>query len=149
MITYKIIGADAIDIIKPLWDKLSAYHQSVSEHFAKDFEKDNYTKRKKIIQKKDHVQIVLAYYHQKPVGYLIASVDDNEAEIDSLYVETHYRGSEIGDELMKQSLSWIKGFSPEGIKVSVAYGNQVASFYERYGFLPRSIIFKASEECVG
>lgn len=149
MITYKKIEIEAIDTIKPLWDKLSAYHKNVSEHFSKDFEEDNYLKRKKVIQEKEEVHILLAYYHHKPVAYLIASIDDAEAEIDSLYVDTHYRGSEIGDELMKQTLQWIKGFSPEAIKVSVAYGNQVSLFYERYGFLPRSIIYKASEESVG
>ncbi len=87
----------------------------------------------------------MAYYHKKPVGYLITSVHKNVGEIESLYVDQHYRGSEIGDELMTRALSWIKSFTPETIKVSVAYGNQVIAFYERYGFFPRSVILKEQE----
>ncbi len=151
MLTYKKLCVNRIDTIKPLWDKLSAYHQGVSEYFRTDFETDNYLTRKEVIKKKEHVQIVIAYYHNKPVGYLIASVNKGEGEIDSLYVDTHYRGSEIGDVLMTVSLEWIKTFSPETIKVSVAYGNQVLSFYEKYGFFPRSIILKENggyrDEC--
>lgn len=142
MLTYKQLTVNEIDTIKPLWDKLSAYHTGVSEYFRSDFEEDQYSRRKEIIKKKEHVQITMAFYHKKPVGYLIASVDGNEGEIDSLYVDTHYRGSEIGDELMTRSLTWIKSFEPKSIKVSVAYGNQVLAFYEKYGFFPRSIILK-------
>lgn len=142
MLTYKRLSVEELDTIKPLWDKLSTYHEGVSAYFRTDFEKDHYAKRKVIIQNKEHVQIMMAFYHKKPVGYLIASVHHNEGEIDSLYVDTHYRGSEIGDELMTRSLAWIKSFAPESIKVSVAYGNQVLAFYEKYGFFPRSIILK-------
>lgn len=144
MITYKKVDIDAIDIIKPLWKKLRTYHQGVSEYFTQDFEKDNYVERKKKLLDKENVQIALAYDSTLLVGYLIASIDKKSGEIDSLFVDETYRGKDIGDELMQVSLEWLKSFQPEDIRVSVAYGNQVLSFYEKHGFLPRSVILKES-----
>ncbi|MBN2899334.1 MAG: GNAT family N-acetyltransferase [Clostridia bacterium] len=142
MILYKKVGFDEIDAVKPLWNKLSAYHKTVSEYFSEDFEKDTYGTRKEIISKKEYVQIILAYEGETMIGYIIASMDKKQGEIESLFVDESYRGLEIGDRLMTLSREWIKRFKPESIKVSVAYGNQVISFYEKHGFLPRSIILK-------
>ncbi len=145
MITYKTEGLEAIDMIKPLWDKLSEHHKDVSSYFSKNFEVDNYIVRKMAICDKDHVQLTIAQDGCHSVGYIVASVDEKQGEINSLFVEEQYRGSDIGNELMMRSLDWIKAFAPEEIKVSVAYGNHVLPFYEKYGFYPRSVILKVDD----
>lgn len=142
MITYKKVDIDAIDLVIPLWKKLRTYHKGVSEYFTQDFEKDNYIERKKMLLAKENIQIALAYDSSLLIGYLIASIDSKSGEIESLFVDETYRGMDIGDELMRLSLEWIRSFQPEDIKVSVAYGNQVMAFYEKHGFLPRSVILK-------
>lgn len=142
MITYNIEGIEAIDTIKPLWEKLSDYHKEVSSYFIKDFEGDHYNKRKMLIHDKEQVQITIAHDDEVPIGYIVASVHDDQGEINSLFVDESYRGKDIGHELMTRSLEWIRNFDPEEIKVSVAYGNQVFSFYEKFGLYPRSVILK-------
>ena len=142
MITYKVTGIESIDIIKPLVAKLSDYHKDISSYFSKDFEVDNYDQKKSLISGKHHVQVTIAHDNNEPVAYLVASVHKNEGVIESLYVDENYRGYEIGDTLMSLSLDWIKKHEPESIKISVAYGNKVLSFYEKFGFYPRSIILK-------
>ena len=75
------------------------------------------------------------------MAYCITTISpDNEGEIDSIYVEERYRGHGFGDELIKRSLEWMDKKGVKKKTVRVAVGNQDAmSFYERYGFLPRSI----------
>ena len=142
MITYKVTGIESIDTIKPLVAKLSDYHKDISSYFSKDFEVDNYDQKKSFISEKQNVQLTIAHDEDEPVAYLVASVHGNEGTIESLYVDDNYRGYAIGDTLMSLSLDWIKKYEPECIKISVAYGNQVLSFYEKFGFYPRSIILK-------
>jgi ribosomal protein S18 acetylase RimI-like enzyme len=142
MITYKVTGIESIDIIKPLVAKLSDYHKDISSYFSKDFEVDNYDQKKSFISEKQNVQLTIAHDEDEPIAYLVASVHGNEGTIESLYVDDNYRGYAIGDTLMSLSLDWIKKHEPECIKISVAYGNQVLSFYEKFGFYPRSIILK-------
>lgn len=146
MITYKTEGKERLEQIKPLWWKLRDYHRQVSAHFPQDFETDNYTVRKEKLMKKEALQVLLAYDNQTLVGYLLASYDAGTATIESLYVDENYRGQAIGDGLMLASIKWLESFEPEVLQVSVAYGNQVMSFYEKFGFLPRSIILKTSAD---
>lgn len=55
--------------------------------------------------------------------------------INNLYVMPEYRGLNIGKELMDKGMEWIK--SDKDVKcalVHVSNGNNVAPFYEKYGF---------------
>lgn len=75
------------------------------------------------------------------MAYCITTIShDNEGEIDSIYVEERYRGHGFGDELIKRSLEWMDKKDVKKKTVRVAVSNQdTVSFYERYGFRPRSI----------
>lgn len=143
MINYEIGGLELMPKIKPLWQHLSQYHQNVSEYFKEDFFDDKYDLRHDHLQSKSNVHIVLACDNDEPIGYLVSSVHGANGEIDSLFIQQDYRGQAIGETLMMISLDWINSFLPEHIRVSVAVGNQVQSFYEKFGFYPRSMIMKA------
>ncbi|MBN2796391.1 MAG: GNAT family N-acetyltransferase [Clostridia bacterium] len=143
MIHYIKAGFEGMMMIKPLWNKLRDYHKHVSQFFTEDFHMDNFQKRAELISNKEHIQILVAYDDETPVGYLIASVHDQQGEIDSLFIEESYRGQEIGEYMMLETIAWMKSFRPTAIVVSVAYGNQVMPFYEKFGFLPRSVILKS------
>lgn len=142
MITYSEGGIEHLDAIEPLVKKLSDYHKGRSIYFSKDFEKSNFNNRKHQLNLKELVRVMIAYDDFKPIGYLVSSVDQSLGTIESLFVDEDFRGRSIADHMMSATLVWIKSFKPEAITVSVAYGNQVLSFYERYGFFPRSIILK-------
>lgn len=145
MINYSNGGKEKLEVIQPLFKKLCEHHLETSTYFSKEFEKDQFNERKKAILEKENVQIILANDKDISVGYLVASVHDNQGEIESLYIDENYRGYAIGDTMMTSALKWIKEKEPKTIKVSVAYGNQVLSFYGKYGFYPRSIILKDIE----
>ena len=78
------------------------------------------------------------------VGYCVSSISpDKEGEIDSLFVETKYRSLGIGKELMNRALDWMENEGVERKIIMLAAGNEdTLPFYEKHGFIPRSIILE-------
>ncbi len=144
MITYTYGDKNNIDSIEPLFKKLSRYHEGVSKHFAKEFDSITFDERKGQIASKTKVKIITARDNNKAIGYIIASINKGIGEVESLFIDDGYRGKSVGDFMMKEVLSWMN-VSCKEVKVSVAYGNQVITFYEKFGFYPRSIILKTKE----
>lgn len=132
--------------IKDMMKALAHYHQGVSTFFSNDFKESQIYDRKLSLMKKDDMRIFIAYEEDYKVGYLVTSVDKKIGHVESLYVDENHRGKAIGDKLMAEGLAWINSKSVDQIHVSVAYGNNVLDFYEKFGLLPRSIILKTGEE---
>ena len=64
-------------------------------------------------------------------------------EVESIFVGANYRGSGIGDSLMKKALCWMDQEGAVAKIVEVASGNEEAfCFYAKYGFLPRKTVLK-------
>ncbi len=142
------IETDAIDLylIKPLWEKLNDHHHKQKSDFQEHYENFTFPQRAEALLKKSldgdmHIGLVEEKKSRLLVAYCITTTSqDKEGEIDSIYVEEEYRSQGIGDELMKRSLKWMADRGVKKKTVRVAAGNQDAmSFYERYGFRPRSI----------
>ncbi len=76
------------------------------------------------------------------VGFCISSIfDGNRGEIDSLFVESVYRGHRIGDRLITSALNWLESNNISDIEIMAYYGNEVVlPFYARYGFEPKKYI---------
>jgi ribosomal protein S18 acetylase RimI-like enzyme len=143
---------ELLEEIDFLWEKLNEMHKAKSKYFSKKFESFKFEKRKvgliekgrngdiKVITVKDLVE-------SKLIGYLICSIDrNNNGEIDSLYVESEYRGYGIGDKLMESSLNWFEKNNIKKIRIGVAVGNEeVLTFYGRYGFYPSVTILENIE----
>ena len=56
-------------------------------------------------------------------------------DINNLFLLPEYRGEKIAEKLMNQSLDWINSYKDvEKIFVMVSNGNNVGTFYERFGF---------------
>lgn len=57
-------------------------------------------------------------------------------DLNNLYVLPEYRGQKIGQNLMHQAMIWLRqARDTEWLFVYVANGNDVAAFYEHYGFV--------------
>ena len=57
-------------------------------------------------------------------------------DLNNLYVLPEYRGQKIGRELMDRAMMWLQqAYKVEWLFVDVANGNNIAAFYEHYGFV--------------
>lgn len=145
------IEADArdLDLIQPLWEKLNQHHRQQKSDFQEHYEKFTFSERSKTLLKKSlggemHIGMFKDKESESMLAYCITTIsEDREGEIDSIYVLEKYRGRGFGDMLIKRSLEWMdeKGVNKKTVRVSA--GNQKAvSFYERYGFRPRSLMLE-------
>ncbi|MBI4813781.1 MAG: GNAT family N-acetyltransferase [Methanobacterium sp.] len=135
-----------LDLIQPLWEKLNDHHRKQKSDFQEHYVNFTFPERAEALLKKSlDGDMHIGRAEEKKTGLLVAYCittisPDNEGEIDSIYVEEGYRGHGFGDELIKRSLEWMDKKGVKKKTVNVAVGNQDAmSFYERYGFRPRSI----------
>jgi len=145
------IEADARDLnlIQPLWEKLNQYHLQQKSNFKEHYENFTFPERSKTLLKKSlggemHIGMLKDKESEIMLAYCITTIsEDREGEIDSIYVEKDYRGRGFGDILIKRSLEWM---DEEGVKkktVRVSAGNpEAVSFYEHYGFRPRSLMLE-------
>jgi len=139
-IVYYNIGTEELNIIRPLWEKLNKYHEDTSRYFKQRFHTFTFEDRVNKLMKSEKIKITIAkdIIKDKVVGYCISSIlKENKSEIESLFVESNYRGKNIGDFLMKDALEWFKEKDIKSISINVAYGNDNAvCFYKKYGFYP-------------
>lgn len=148
-LTFIDTGSESLDLIQPLWEKLNEHHLNQKSDFQEHYANFTFQERKEMLLKKSHdgkMLIILVEDEDSKilVAYCITTISpENEGEIDSIYVEERYRSLGIGNKLMKHSLKWMDEKGVRTRKVVVATGNQEAlSFYEGYGFRPRSITLK-------
>jgi GNAT superfamily N-acetyltransferase len=134
-------GIELIDKIEPLWLQLNTHHSSISPFFGDYFKRFKFEDRKNaLIEKanKGKLKIFMFCPDNLPQGYCIASIEGNEGEIDSIYINEKYRKIGIGSRLMSQAFSWLHEHGIERIKVGVVFGNEDAfSFYQKFGLFPR------------
>lgn len=140
-ITFIAGNANLLDDVKELWEELNQFHCNKSVNFKKDYTTFTFATRKESIVR--HIEngkllVVIAYCNNLKIGYCISSVVDEIGEIDSIFVKSDYRKSDVGHELMEQSLDWIKLNVVKQIILKVSVGNEeVFGFYSKYGFAPR------------
>ena len=129
-----------LDEIKELWEELNQFHIEKSVDFKNHYKAFTFAARKESIVR--HIEngallVAIAYCNNLKIGYCISSVVDGIGEIDSIFVKTGYRKSDVGHKLMEMSLDWMKTNAAKKIVVKVSVGNEeVFGFYSKYGFAP-------------
>ena len=129
-----------LDEIKELWEELNQFHIEKSVDFKNHYKAFTFAARKESIVR--HIEngallVAIAYCNNLKIGYCISIVVDGIGEIDSIFVKTGYRKSDVGHKLMEMSLDWIKTNAAKKIVVKVSVGNEeVFGFYSKYGFAP-------------
>lgn len=146
-ISYIIGKEELLDAVKPLWEKLNNHHKSKTLFFHSKFESFTFEKRMEALLKDDiKVNIVLARNEENKinVGYCIATKNDEGiGEIQSIFIDENFRGCNVGDKLMEESLNFLERENAEKILIGVAGGNEkVISFYEKFGFRTRTTILE-------
>ena len=140
-------GAELLDDIQPLWEKLNQHHEAISPHFSYEFQDYGFSKRKaRLLQKyaDGQLRIDIALIQARKIAYLISAVTaDGTGEIESLFVDSEFRGQAIGDELMRRAIGWLDAQDVHTKVIDVAFGNERAyAFYARFGFFPRVMKLK-------
>jgi ribosomal protein S18 acetylase RimI-like enzyme len=150
---YCDVGAEGIDRVRPLWEKLNAYHADLSPRFGSTLRVRSFdTRKQKLLAKADagrlRVELVSAESGGPGVAYCISTIStDAVGEIDSIFVEEHLRGQGVGAELMRRALAWLESMRVTSKIVSVMSENEEAlAFYRRFGFHPRTILLQESHD---
>jgi ribosomal protein S18 acetylase RimI-like enzyme len=151
-VKYTQTDEQGLDLVAELWQKLLEYHKSLSQHFSGHFNKMTFRLRKEELLKKSregamHIDLARDMNTGCLVGYCISTISrERQGEIDSIYIEPDYRGSGIGDNLMKRALRWMDEQSVTKKVLGVGAGNEeVFAFYRRYSFYPRTTILEQVE----
>jgi len=151
-IEYSETDEQGLDLVGALWEKLLEYHRSLSQHFSGRLDRMTFELRKKGLLKKSsggamRIDLARDMNTGELVGYCISTVSgDRQGEIESIYIEPDYRGSGIGDNLMKRALRWMDEYPVTRKVLAVGAGNEeVFAFYSRYNFYPRATILEQTE----
>jgi len=148
-IVYGETDASGLDLISSLWKKLIEYHRVRSPSFTGHYGRVTWDKRKKKLLEKSKsgaIRIDLAREGTSGtlVGYCVSTISkEKQGEIESLYVEEHFRRCGIGDNLVINALKWMDSNTVIKKIVGVGVGNEeVFEFYRRYNFYPRTMILE-------
>lgn len=146
-IIYEVGGIELLEFVSPLWNKLNSLHKEKSKDFKERYNSFTFEDRKKslIIEEKEIMVVLVKNIKlNKYIGYSISSISkDSIGEIDSIYVDSSYRGLQIGDVLMNKPLEWMHMKDLKKIIIGVASGNEdVFPFYRKFGFYPKVTILE-------
>ena len=146
-IKYEVGDIELINNVEVLWNQLNKLHLEKSINFKHKFEKNTFQDRKEtLIKEGKDLMIVLAKNEitSEYIGYSIASISkDSIGEIDSIFMDSKYRGLQIGDKLMTKPLEWMKNKGIRKIIIGVAAGNEdVFRFYSKFGFYPKVTVLE-------
>ncbi|MGE7724696.1 GNAT family N-acetyltransferase [Bacillus cereus] len=144
-ISNKYITLDEIEIIRESLNKLHKYHNNKSKYFSGDYPRmtfeeriENYKKNSKYGEYR--IELLIESETDNILGFCIAYSKSVSGKIEVLFVDEKYRRNRFGLKLMNSAVEWFKAKKIDEIELTVVYGNEAVSFYEKLGFYPRSII---------
>jgi ribosomal protein S18 acetylase RimI-like enzyme len=150
---YRVSGAEGLDDIRPLWEKLRAHYSPFLSPFGHETPPFIFEPRKQeIVAKaapgKTRVELVSIVSEAVDIAYCVSTVSPSgRGELDSMFVEERCRGRGIGSELVRHALAWMESAEASSKVVTVAYANErVLAFYRRFGFHARAILLQQINE---
>ncbi|PEJ23861.1 GNAT family N-acetyltransferase [Bacillus pseudomycoides] len=141
----KHITLDEIEIIRNSLDKLHEYHNSKSKFFSGDYPRITFEERIEEYKKNSkygeyRIELLIESETDNILGFCIAYSKKVSGRIEVLFVDEKYRRNGLGLKLMNSAVEWFKEKQIYEIELTVVYGNEAVSFYQKLGFYPRSII---------
>ncbi|AAS43653.1 MULTISPECIES: GNAT family N-acetyltransferase [Bacillus] len=144
-INNKYITLDEIEIVREPLNKLHEYHNNKSKYFSGDYPRmtfeeriENYKQNSKYGEYR--IELLVESETDDILGFCIAYSKRASGKIEVLFVDEKYRRNGFGLKLMNSAVEWFKAKKIDEIELTVVYGNEAVSFYEKLGFYPRSII---------
>jgi ribosomal protein S18 acetylase RimI-like enzyme len=134
-------GAAELDLIQPLWEKLSRFEGNMSARLKEYFYHRPFSKKKADILKTTasgalKIDLVRPSESDQVVAYCISTVSKTKiGSIESIYLEPEYRKQGLGRILFQRSLDWMQNLGIEKRQLWVVYENESAiRFYHLFGF---------------
>ena len=109
---YRVSGAENLDAIRPLWEKLRAHYSPLLSRFGHETPPFVFEPRKqeilgKAAPGKTRIELVSIVSDPVDIAYCVSTISPGgRGEIDSMFVEECYRGRGIGSELVRHALAW-------------------------------------------
>ena len=145
-------GAELLDRIEPLWNKLNDLHAERSTYFRETYSNTSFSQRKQALELKSvagKLLVILAKIQgQEAVGYCVCSLNDPHSvmrpgkagEIDSMFVLAAHRRRGLGRMFLKRAMDWFDENGADDVIAFVGVGNEeVLDFYKSFGLLPLAI----------
>ncbi|MFJ8219344.1 MULTISPECIES: GNAT family N-acetyltransferase [Bacillus cereus group] len=141
----KQITLEEIEVLRNPLEKLHEYHNSKSKFFSGDYPRITFEERIKEYEKnlkygEYRIELLIEVETDNILGFYIAYGKKISGKIEVLFVDEKYRRNGLGLKLMNSAMEWFKEKQIYEIELTVVYGNEAVSFYEKMGFYPRSII---------
>jgi diamine N-acetyltransferase len=152
-VAFRATGIREIELIRPLWEQLNAYHYAHSSRFKAYYERMSFEDRRDQFQKLHESGLLLLDLATDTttglyVGYCVGFLSvEMTGELESLFVDRCYRSDGIGTALVTRCLTWMDSCGAVRKRVSVAEGNEAAwVFYRKFGFLPRMTVLEQNAD---
>ena len=123
--TYRVGGAESLDDIRPLWEKLRAHYSPLLSRFGHETPPFIFEPRKQeILAKaalgKARIELVSIVSEAVDIAYCVSTVSPGgRGEIDSMFVEERCRGRGIGSELVRHALVWMESVDASSKVVTI------------------------------
>jgi GNAT superfamily N-acetyltransferase len=147
------VGAEAIPVLRPLWESLHGHHVQVASHMQRlgpaRSAADSWAVRAALYEEwlsEPDAFALLAEQDKTAVGYALVHMRGEEeswetgariAELETLAVLPGHRGLGTGRQLIAAVYEELRGIGVGQLGVSVIFTNDDAiRFYERLGLLP-------------
>ena len=144
-IIIKQITIEEIDVLRESLDKLHEYHNSKSIYFSGSYPRITFEERIEQYKRnaksgKYRIELLNDRDTSNIVGFCIVYSTKISGKIEVLFVDEKYRRNGLGEKLMDSAMEWFGENHINEIELTVVYGNEVVSFYEKSGFYLRSSI---------
>lgn len=141
----KQITLEEIEILRKPLDKLHEYHNSKSKYFSGSYPRVTFEKRIEEYRKNAksgeyRIELLTDAETNNIIGFCIVYSKKLSGKIEVLFVDEKYRRNGLGIKLMTSAMAWFGENHINEIELTVVYGNEAVSFYQKLGFYPRSII---------
>jgi diamine N-acetyltransferase len=141
-----------LDILCPLWEKLTRYDGEVTPLFKKYFERRDFIERMHSVRElalKGSLKIDLVRINgaDRLMGYCLSSISEEKTgKIESFYLEPELRGRGAGSFLMQSALGWMESHLVVKKTLMAAAGyTRALAFYSGFNFYPRNTILQQVE----
>lgn len=142
--TLRHLAPDEIPLVAPCLRRLADFHNSLETSFKGLY--PTMPTEVHLAHMRDHVandtaRIVGLFLPDGSLrGFGMASYEGDYGEVDYLFVNEELREQGCGGMILDQLLAYLDEKAIRLIDINVVDGNPARDFYEKYGFVPRSVV---------
>lgn len=125
MVTIRYHTSDVREVerIRPLWEKLRAFHAVCLPDLRDRLARMTFEERSDALRRKSEgglLWLEIAQADGGDIGYCVSTISATKAgEIDMIYVDEACRGRGVGTALMEHALRWLEEHRADPISLSV------------------------------